>query len=248
MVRMSWKVYTGLILLVSSAVLGALHALIFKDPQNLFFYLALDVVFVPVQVLLVSIIIERLLSERENQSMMKKLNMVIGAFFSEVGNRLMREMGTTCVDFPVLEENLSIDTGWDKAEYTAAADFVKNYECRFDPKSTHLENLKDFLIVKRRFILALLQNPNLLEHEKFTNLLWAVCHLTEELEARQDFSVLPPSDLLHLQGDIQRAFGKLIREWLSYMRHLKQSYPYMYSLCVRMNPFNPAASPVVGDD
>ena len=77
------------------------------------------------------------------------------------------------------------------------------------------------------------------------DLLWAVCHLSEELEARDDLSTLPSSDLKHIESDIQRAFGMLVREWLAYMRHLQIHYPYMYSLFVRINPFNPDASPLV---
>jgi len=36
-----------------------------------------------------------------------------------------------------------------------------------------------------------------------------------------------------------------VREWLAYVQHLKKNYPYMYSLSVRLNPFNPEASPVI---
>lgn len=85
MVRLSWKVYTALALLGLSILLATGHILFFEDAPTLFFYLALDIVFVPVQVLLVTLIIERLLNERERQAMIKKLNMVIGAFMSEVG-------------------------------------------------------------------------------------------------------------------------------------------------------------------
>ena len=85
----------------------------------------------------------------------------------------------------------------------------------------------------------------MLEHDTFTDLLWAVCHLTEELECRKSPSSLPESDRQHLSNDIRRANSILIREWLSYMRHLQIEYPYMFSLAVRMNPFNPDASPIV---
>ncbi|GEM_PF-6682769 len=43
-------------------------------------------------------------------------------------------------------------------------------------------------------------------------------------------------------GDIERAYALLIREWLSHLDHLKASYPYLFSLAVRTNPFNPTAS------
>jgi hypothetical protein len=58
----------------------------------------------------------------------------------------------------------------------------------------------------------------------------------EELEARESFDAMPKSDVDHINGDIKRAFGYLSREWLSYMKHLKQDYPYLFSLAVRLNP------------
>lgn len=245
MARISWKLKVGLTLTISFLVMVLFHILIFRDAHTLFFYLALDLVFVPIQVLLVTILIEHLMTEREKQAMMRKLNMVIGAFFSEVGSVLMRQMGEACIDFPELEKRLSIRGRWGSDEYRAARQFMGSYECRFNSHPTHMGQLRDFLVAKRSFVLGLLQNPNLLEHEDFTDLLWAICHLTEELEVRQDLGSLPVSDLNHLEGDTQRAFGILVREWLDYMQHLKVNYPYIYSLALRMNPFNPNASPIV---
>ena len=104
-----------------------------------------------------------------------------------------------------------------------------------------LSALKRFLRVKRGFMLGLLENPNLLEHNEFTDLLWAVFHLMEELAARDSFAGLPDSDLEHLCGDITRAYSLLVREWIVYLRHLKLDYPYLFSLAVRTNPLNPEA-------
>jgi hypothetical protein len=245
MVRLSWKVYTALILLGLSALMGVGHVLLFKDTQTLLFYLALDIVFVPVQVLLVTLIIERLLNEREKQVMMKKLNMVIGAFMSEVGADFLRRVDSFCGEAPELALNLAVNDSWGNGDYKAAERFAERYQARLDPDAGQLLDLRDFLLSRRPFVLSLLQNPNLLEHDRFTDLLWAICHLTEELEARDDFSRLPQTDRQHLCGDIQRANGMLIRQWLNYMRHLQEDYPYIYSLAIRMNPFTPDASPVV---
>lgn len=57
--------------------------LFFRDPHHIFLYLIGDIAFVFIEVLLVTLIIHQLLSRREKQAMLKKLNMVIGAFFSE---------------------------------------------------------------------------------------------------------------------------------------------------------------------
>ncbi|MFC1498347.1 hypothetical protein ACFLS1_07760 [Verrucomicrobiota bacterium] len=67
-------------------------------------------------------------------------------------------------------------------------------------------------------------------------------HLMEELEARDSFKTLPEEDRKHLAGDIQRAYKHIVLVWVSYMQHLKSNYPYLFSLAVRTNPFNPKAS------
>ena len=105
-----------------------------------------------------------------------------------------------------------------------------------------MESLKGFLKEKRPFLLGLLENPNLLEHESFTNLLWAVFHLTEELLHRKSLKDLPDADYKHLAGDISRGYNLLIIEWLYFMAHLKDKYPYLFSLAMRTNPFDAAAS------
>ncbi len=95
---------------------------------------------------------------------------------------------------------------------------------------------------QRQFVLRLLENPNLLEHERFTDLLWAVLHVEEELEARTTLSDLHPSDRAHLEIDVRRAFNLLLAEWVLYVRHLKEDYPYLFSLVVRTHPFQAAPS------
>ncbi|MEJ2699174.1 MAG: hypothetical protein P8Z70_05890 [Desulfuromonadales bacterium] len=245
MVRMSWKVYTALALVGLSLLLCLAHVALFHDARALAFSLGVGVAFVPVQVLLVTLIIERLLNEREKQALIKKLNMVIGAFMSEVGAGFLRRVDAFCGEEPDLARNLTVTEQWGKAHYRQAARVAEAYQAHLSADDGQLAELRDFLLARRPFVLGLLQNPNLLEHDSFTDLLWAVCHLTEELEARTDFSKLPETDLQHLYGDIRRANSTLIREWLGYMRHLQADYPYMFSLATRMNPFNPEASAVV---
>jgi hypothetical protein len=97
----------------------------------------------------------------------------------------------------------------------------------------------------RTFLLGLLENPNLLEHEAFTGMLWAVFHLADELSARATVSGLPDADLDHLSGDIKRAYGILIVQWLTYMKHLHKDYPYLFSLAMRTNPFDAGASVIM---
>jgi len=77
----------------------------FRDSHHIILYLIGDIAFLPIQVLLVTLIIDRLLSAREKQAMLKKMNMVIGAFFSEVGSQLLKSF-SCCASF---EDQISKD-------------------------------------------------------------------------------------------------------------------------------------------
>ena len=103
-----------------------------------------------------------------------------------------------------------------------------------------------FLKERREFLLNLLSNSNLLEHDSFTELLWAVFHLAEELMNRKKLEALPEEDYKHLSGDIRRGYALLVGEWVDYMRHLKTNYPYLFSLAMRTNPFDPECKVEIG--
>jgi len=122
---------------------------------------------------------------------------------------------------------------------------LKTYEYDIDLKRADLNDLRRFLVEKRDFLLRLVENPTLLEHETFTVLLRAVFHLTEELANRDRVVGLPDTDYRHLEVDIKRVYVELAREWLDYMKYLKSNYPFLFSFAMRTNPFDQTASPIV---
>ncbi len=229
-------------LLAAAVLLYVLQIRIFHAERDTFFYLFQDLAFVPVQVLLVTVIVDRFLRIRERMALLKKLNMVIGAFYSEVGTALLRHCIPFDADPGAVGEKLIVAADWTDRKFDGTIQELKKVPIQMDCARGDLAVLKTFLAARRDFLLGLLENQNLLEHETFTDLLWAVFHLMEELDARKDVTSLIRSDRDHLAGDIRRAYVILISEWLSYLRHLKREYPYLFSLAVRMNPFDVNAS------
>jgi hypothetical protein len=240
-----WQLIFGISLLALSASIYFVQIQIYRRPQDTSFYFFQDLAFVPISVLMVTLIIDQVLRIREKRSLLKKMNMVIGAFFSEVGTDLLKLIALFDLHFEILSGNLIIKDKWSEQDFSRIKKQLKDFDYKLDSTKSDLEVLKSFLSGKRDFLLGLLENPNLLEHESFTNLLWAVFHLTEELNCRADTRGLPDTDHKHLSGDIRRAYVLLISEWLSYMKHLKVDYPYLFSLAVRTNPFDPNALPEV---
>jgi hypothetical protein len=236
----TWQLVSGLALL-SAALYVLLYLLFRQRTADIGFYTLLDVAFIPVSALIVTLVINRLLELREREALLNKLNMVIGAFFSETGAGLIDRLVTFDRGAEHLSTHLRFTGSWSAREFQAAREEVSEHEHQISLGEGDLEGLKAYLLGHRQFLLRLLENQSLLEHAAFTDMLWAVFHLTEELAARADLSAMPPSDVRHVELDLARAYGRLLAEWLRYTEHLKGQYPYLYSFAVRTNPFDPDA-------
>jgi len=245
MKHLGWQIFLGLFLLILSIIFYFTHYLIFKDAHHIFIFMIGDIAFVFIEVLLVTLIIHRLLTVREKRNRLEKLNMVIGSFFSEVGTKLLAFFSDCDPTLDNIKKELIVTYDWSDKEFSIVNKRLKNYDYGVEVKKVVLEHLRGFLADKRDFLLRLLENPNLLEHETFTDLLRAVFHLTEELCAREKLTELLATDSEHLANDIKRAYILLVHEWLDYMKHLKENYPYLFSLAMRTNPFDQKASLIV---
>ena len=138
--------------------------------------------------------------------------------------------------------NLIITSDWKKADFARIIKLVNCYSSSIEVKPANLERIREYLLQKRSFLLQLLANQNLMEHESFTDLLWALFHLTDELQHRKVITDLSEADEQHLAGDINRVYLQLMSTWVAYMRHLQINYPYLFSLAMRTNPFDSNAT------
>jgi hypothetical protein len=245
MKNLRWQVILSAVLALASVGFYVLHFLIFRDAHHIFIYLLGDIAFLPVEVLFVTLIINQLLGNHEKRAKLKKLNMVIGTFFSEAGAELLKLFLKFEKNDEALKTIVLHDQRWTGKDFNRLLKQLSGFAFDIDIRGGSLPELKIYLTSRRDFLLSLLGNANLLEHDKFTDLLWAVFHLTDELAYRQDFNPLPAADLQHLAQDLRRAFQLLVLEWLAYMHHLKLDYPYLFSLAIRTNPFDSKASPII---
>ncbi len=69
---LNWQVVLALILVALSVIFYSLHYLIFGDIRHIFLYLIGDIAFLFIDVLIVTLVLNRLLVFREKQSVMKK--------------------------------------------------------------------------------------------------------------------------------------------------------------------------------
>ena len=245
MKRVHQPLLWGTALVALSSLLYYIHWLLFRDAHHIFIFLMGDIAFVFIEVLLVTLILHELLKLREKRVLLEKLNMVIGSFFSEVGFLLLKSLSGFDPQVDRIRKDLLVETSWTAKEFAETSRKLRQRAYTMDIRGADLRSLRELLVGNREFLLRLLENPSLLEHDAFTNVLIAVFHLTEELSARTDLAHLSEPDRRHLEGDMQRVYHRLISAWLDYMKHLSDRFPYLFSFAMRMKPFDPEASPEV---
>ena len=200
-----------------------------------------------IEVLLVTLIIHSVLEKREKKARLEKLNMVIGVFYSEVGTKLLEILSRWDPEIESIQKELVVEGKSAPKKFGRICKYLKQHDYNIESEKPDWDTVKAFLMTKKDFLLRLLENQNLLEHESFTDVLWAVFHLAEELEARKSLLGLPDADHKHLSNDVKRVYGQLALQWLKYMEHLKSSYPHLFSLSLRTNPFDRSATPIIQD-
>ena len=186
---------------------------------------------------------QMLIQRGQNRLRVRRLNMIIGVFFTEVGNQLLRIFTQYDSQINEIRKDCLLNQDCSETDFAHLKRRLQRHEYTIAPKLMDLAMLAEFLTEKGDLLLRQIENPDLLEHESFTELLWAVVHLRDELMSRNSLLNLPEADLEHLANDAKRAYGALVRRWVDYLQHLKRSYPYLFSLALRTNPFseNPTA-------
>lgn len=240
-----WQILIGSFLVLLSAALYLLHFLIFRDLNHLAVYALSELAFLPLEVLFVTMILHELLNARDKRNRLLKLNMLIGLFFSEIGTKLMVIFSDADPGQDEIKRRLIIKEDWTDREFNKVCADLKQHDYTISGDVLDMSRIKSVLSADRDLLLRLMENPGVLEHEAFTELLRSVFHLREELGYRKDIGSLPAKDVEHLIVDCERVYKRLVPEWVDYMRYLKRFHPYFFLLALRTNPFDTDASVII---
>lgn len=240
-VRLTWEARLAVLLIAISVCIYAVKFLLFGDSgeSNTLSYIFNSLGFLPINVLIVTLIINRLLAMRTKREQQEKTRMVIGLFFSEMGDALLRKMVLWDQAPAKLRKSMQITSTWSKDDYALARRRASLFCTQTRPALEDFIAIRDIFLQNHDFLLRLIENPMLLEQNSVSKLLQDLFHLGEELASRKDILSLPASDLAHLTGDVNRVYCQLTASWLDHMEYLSRNYPYLLSLSLRKSPFLP---------
>lgn len=229
---------TAVILITLAVILHGVHFLIFKDFHHIMLYLLGDIAFIPLDVLIVTVVIDQLLEKRERNERVKKLNMLVGLFYQEMGLILLKSFSYIDPERSNLKASCKINQNWKTEDFKTAHQHVQKMSKTVEIERVDIPALTETLKAQKSLLINLIANPALLEHETFSELLMSVSHLLEELQLREKIQKKSPSynNIEHIQLDIERVYGHLLVQWLHYVEHLRNDYPFLYATAIATNP------------
>ncbi|CEO25046.1 hypothetical protein [Paraclostridium sordellii] len=216
------------ILIDLSAVMFLIHYLVFGQALNTAYYSLMNLCFIPINSLVVTIILEKLIDYRAKKDRIEKINMLVGIFFTEVGGKLM---------------HLIIDSDKDAKNYITNFEDLNNikkclneYDYKVDMNNIDLCSIKNILLENNNLFVTLISNENVFQHQIFTDLLMSVVHLRDEIIFMEKDDNLE-LNINHLENDVIRVYKNISIQWISYLEYLNKSYPFLYNNAIRVNPF-----------
>ena len=226
------------LLIGCSAAIYTLQLFLFHDWKDTAFYMLQDWAFLPIQIALVTIIVGEIMNEHEKQERLEKTRILTSSFFSDFGTELISLMIPKMINFPSVAANIAMNESWTQKEFDKAAASIQTSALQLACSPDDFRQIKSLLDAKRMTLLVIASNPSLLDHERFTDMLWALFHLNDELAYRTDLDHLSQMDLLQLNVDAQRVLSETLVNWICHLEFLQKEYPYLFQLEVHRNPFS----------
>ena len=123
-----WQIVLGLGLIGLAALTYVLHYAIFRDPFFLSRLLLAQLAFLPISVLLVTVVLNQLLVRRQRNTLLQKLNMVIGTFFTELGTNLLKYFSEFDHNADTVRKALIVTDRWSQQEFAEVAVRLKGMD------------------------------------------------------------------------------------------------------------------------
>lgn len=237
------KALIGNALLICSLSLIALsiyviHYLIFGNAGQTISGLVLSLAYVPIGMLYEILLLDKILEQKEKLSSAKRMNLVIGSFYHEIGNDLIKHISKG--DLSVIDSLCynKIKDGCKEDKAYSLFDNIENYECNIDISKIDLKAIYQILERRDTFVLGLVTNSSIDIYDGFIEMLMSLIHLRDELQLRYMDKHDNSKDEYHIESDLCMCYLRLLDEWIKYMKELKEFYPKLYLKISKKSPFS----------
>ncbi len=221
-----------LALCLLSVFIYGLQLLIFRDPKNTFFYIFQDFAFLPLSIAIATVIVGALMDERDKRERVEKTRMLTSSFFTEIGARLTMSILKIAEPKETISSIIAMRCSTEM-DLKDRQNLIREMPIKIHLNEEIYEESRNMILGSRTALLVLASNPLLLEHEEFTDLLWALFHLIDEYRLREEFDQFSPEDLHHIEQDYTEVMKLLLVNYLANAKYLQEVYPNLYMTAAR---------------
>lgn len=226
-----------LLLLCASALLYAIHYLIFRDLHHLAIFGLHELAFVPLEVILVTLGLDQLVEKTHREEARSKVSIIETLYFNESGGTMLRYLASFDPDAARLRELLQVTEDWHSSDFRQAIRQLKSYPFLLDLDRIDFFGLHYHLSQRHEYYRSMLENPALTQSEAFTEMIMKIYLLWEELDGRTNLYQLPEKDRSYLAELLHEIYRELTEYWLDNVYNHSIHNRFRLHRAIESNPF-----------
>lgn len=226
-----------LLLLCASALLYAIHYLIFRDLHHLAIFGLHELAFVPLEVILVTLGLDQLVEKTHREEARSKVSIIETLYFNESGGTMLRYLTSFDPDAARLRELLQVTEDWHSSDFRQAIRQLKSYPFLLDLDRIDFFGLHYHLSQRHEYYRSMLENPALTQSEAFTEMIMKIYLLWEELDGRTNLYQLPENDRSYLAELLHEIYRELTEYWLDNVYNHSIHNRFRLHRAIESNPF-----------
>lgn len=226
-----------LLLLCASALLYAIHYLIFRDLHHLAIFGLHELAFVPLEVILVTLGLDQLVEKTHREEARSKVSIIETLYFNESGSTMLRYLTSFDPDAARLRELLQVTQDWRSSDFRQAIRQLKSYPFLLDLDRIDFFGLHYHLSQRHEYYRSMLENPALTQSEAFTEMIMKIYLLWEELDGRTNLYQLPEKDRNYLAELLHEIYRELTEYWLDNVYNHSIHNRFRLHRAIESNPF-----------
>lgn len=226
-----------LLLLCASALLYAIHYLIFRDLHHLAIFGLHELAFVPLEVILVTLGLDQLVEKTHREEARSKVSIIETLYFNESGGTMLRYLISFDPDAARLRELLQVTQDWHSSDFRQAIRQLKSYPFLLDLDRIDFFGLHYHLSQRHEYYRSMLENPALTQSEAFTEMIMKIYLLWEELDGRTNLYQLPEKDRNYLAELLHEIYRELTEYWLDNVYNHSIHNRFRLHRAIESNPF-----------
>jgi len=180
---------------------------------------------------------EIFINREERKKLDRKIHILLGLLFSEIGNKLLGIIQRHDSDINKTKEIFDFGKHYNPKAYRRMLKEINSRKICYKTEDCNFKEMYELISSNKEFLMRMLENPMLLEGEILTELIRNIFHLYEEFTYRLQINDLCKVDIEHLNHDVVKVYKGLLGSWVLYMEYLHTNYPVLHKFNRTEGPF-----------